>query len=87
MTESGKLFTFGEAEGGKLGLGPDIGNSDQTSPCEVTLPEPVTGVSCGSGHTMVVTVSGHVYTWGQSSHGQLGLGNKNKTLRTDFLHG
>ena len=78
VTQSGKLLTFGEAEGGKLGLGPEMGHTDQTSPCEVTLPEPVTSVSCGSGHTMVITVSGHVYTWGQSSHGQLGLGEDDK---------
>ena len=51
-----------------------IGDKDQNFPCEVSLKEPMTRVACGSGHTMVLSKNGNVFTWGQSSHGQLGLG-------------
>ena len=67
-------MTFGEADGGKLGLG-DRGE-DRDWPSEVTIPETVARVSCGSNHSLALTQSGRVYTWGQSSHGQLGLGNR-----------
>ena len=69
------MMTFGEADGGKLGLG-DRGSEDRDWPSEVNIPEAVVRVACGSNHTLALTQSGRVYTWGQSSHGQLGLGNR-----------
>ncbi|XP_028264081.1 probable E3 ubiquitin-protein ligase HERC3 isoform X2 [Parambassis ranga] len=33
-------------------------------------------VACGSQHTVILTKDGQVYTWGQDSRGQLGLGKK-----------
>ncbi|XP_019960901.2 probable E3 ubiquitin-protein ligase HERC3 [Paralichthys olivaceus] len=35
---------------------------------------PVRQVACGSQHSVVLTNDGRVYTWGQDSRGQLGLG-------------
>ena len=53
-TDSGKLITFGEAEGGKLGLPEDA--DDTTIPQEVTgIKGKVTWVSCGGSHTVAVT--------------------------------
>ncbi|KAG7523241.1 putative E3 ubiquitin-protein ligase HERC4 [Solea senegalensis] len=37
---------------------------------------PVSQVACGSGHSLVLTKDGQVYTWGQDSRGQLGLGKR-----------
>uniref|UniRef100_A0A3P9MKF2 HECT domain-containing protein n=1 Tax=Oryzias latipes TaxID=8090 RepID=A0A3P9MKF2_ORYLA len=36
----------------------------------------VTQVACGSQHTVVLSKDGQVYTWGQNSRGQLGLGKE-----------
>jgi len=47
------LYTFGEADGGKLGLGDDPDEVD--TPQKVDLPEPATAVACGGSHTVVVT--------------------------------
>ena len=33
-------------------------------------------VSCGAHHTVGVTISGRVYTWGRNTHGQLGVGDR-----------
>lgn len=53
FTESGDLYTFGESEGGKLGLGDDP--DDTESPQKVDIPEPVTTVACGGSHTVALT--------------------------------
>ncbi|XP_072291659.1 probable E3 ubiquitin-protein ligase HERC3 [Eucyclogobius newberryi] len=37
---------------------------------------PVSQVSCGSQHSVALTKDGHVFTWGQNSRGQLGLGQE-----------
>ena len=54
FADSGKLITFGEVEGGKLGLPEDV--DDTTVPQEVTgIKGKVTWVSCGGSHTVAVT--------------------------------
>ena len=42
----------------------------------VSMPEPVSSVSCGGHHTVALTSSGKLYSFGLSSNGQLGLGNR-----------
>ncbi|XP_073327616.1 probable E3 ubiquitin-protein ligase HERC4 [Pagrus major] len=41
---------------------------------EVLCKIPVLQVACGSQHSVALTKDGQVYTWGQDSRGQLGLG-------------
>ena len=74
VTTQGHLLTFGEEEGGKLGLGEEGEETD--TPQEVTIPGTVSSARCGASHTLVLTTEGKVFSFGQSSHGQLGLGNK-----------
>ena len=38
----------------------------------IGIPDTVTGVALGQDHTIAVTKSGTVYTWGSNQHGQLG---------------
>lgn len=52
-TETGDLYTFGESEGGKLGLGDDP--DDTETPQKVEIPESVTAVACGGAHTVALT--------------------------------
>lgn len=71
---SGRVYAWGCAANGRLGVGP-------TSSATVATPTPVAGdvrgaiqVSAGATHTTIVCSSGAVYTCGGGQWGQLGLG-------------
>lgn len=70
LTESGKLFMWGDNTEGQIGLGKE---SNVTTPQEVTVGRPVSWVSCGYYHSAFVTVDGGLYTFGESDSGKLGL--------------
>ncbi|XP_067675133.1 X-linked retinitis pigmentosa GTPase regulator-like isoform X2 [Haliotis asinina] len=73
VTESGDLYTFGETENGKLGLGDNP--AEYATPQHVSsITEKVKWVACGGSHTVVLTESGSVYTFGEGANGQLGHG-------------
>ena len=47
------MYTFGESDGGKLGLGDDPDDTDM--PQKVLIPEKVKSVACGGTHTVALT--------------------------------
>ena len=64
-TNLGRAFSFGFSEEGMLGLGEGITESAQ--PVELScLPdaERFASVSAGAGHTVALSTTGNVYTWG-----------------------
>ncbi|KAG3118656.1 hypothetical protein PI124_g4101 [Phytophthora idaei] len=71
------LYCFGSGTSGQLGQGEDNLESSQepirvphlTSTC-------VQHVACGSNHTLCLSVDGRVFTWGDNSFGQIGMGCK-----------
>uniref|UniRef100_J3M0R0 FYVE-type domain-containing protein n=1 Tax=Oryza brachyantha TaxID=4533 RepID=J3M0R0_ORYBR len=68
---SGKLFTWGDADRGKLG------HADKKMKLLPTCVDSLTDydfiqVSCGTALTVVLTVTGMVFTFGSFRHGQLG---------------
>nr|XP_019959640.1 PREDICTED: X-linked retinitis pigmentosa GTPase regulator-like isoform X1 [Paralichthys olivaceus] len=71
LTESGKLFMWGDNTEGQIGLGKE---SHATSPQEVSVGQPISWVSCGYYHSALVTVDGDLYTFGERDSGKLGLG-------------
>ncbi|XP_046887070.1 X-linked retinitis pigmentosa GTPase regulator-like isoform X1 [Hypomesus transpacificus] len=70
LTESGKLFMWGDNAEGQIGLGKE---SNVTTPQEVTVGYAVSWVACGYYHSAFVTVDGGLFTFGERDSGKLGL--------------
>ncbi|XP_036373044.1 probable E3 ubiquitin-protein ligase HERC3 isoform X1 [Megalops cyprinoides] len=74
VNEQGQVFTWGAGSGGQLGLG--------TAEEAVRVPRlikklyehRISQVMCGNQHCVALSKDGQIFTWGQNSHGQLGLG-------------
>ncbi|XP_065808263.1 retinitis pigmentosa GTPase regulator b isoform X1 [Labrus bergylta] len=73
LTESGKLFMWGDNTEGQIGLGKE---SHAASPQEVSVGQPISWVSCGYYHSALVTADGALYTFGERDSGKLGLGTE-----------
>ncbi|KAG7257912.1 hypothetical protein CRUP_021842 [Coryphaenoides rupestris] len=73
VTVGGGLYTFGERDSGKLGLGTDQLSGHRTPQLVRGVNGRATQVACGGGHTVVLTEEG-VYTFGLGQFGQLGHG-------------
>jgi RCC1 and BTB domain-containing protein len=75
-TEDGHMYTFGKGEDGQLGHGGDTDNTFSPSLVQALEGKHITQVQCGFGtHTMALTSSGYVFTWGKADFGRLGHGN------------
>lgn len=57
------VFTWGRGEDGQLGLG-DTADQDEPTYVDALRGVGVRQIACGSGHTVVLTTDGEVYTWG-----------------------
>lgn len=77
ISKLGELFTWGGGEHGQLGHGDKL---NKTTPCEVLELHGLIliQITCGWSHTVSLTDTGAVYTWGNGDHGKLGHGD---TLR------
>ena len=78
LTASGQLYAFGDNSSGALGNETNInqisGKANPT-PTLVTLPGqdgPVVQAAAGNDHSLALTASGQVYSFGHNSFGQLG---------------
>uniref|UniRef100_A0A7N0ZUT3 Uncharacterized protein n=1 Tax=Kalanchoe fedtschenkoi TaxID=63787 RepID=A0A7N0ZUT3_KALFE len=78
---SGKLFTWGDGDKGRLGHGDK--ETKLVPTCVAALVEPnFCRVACGHSLTVALTTSGHVYTMGSPVYGQLGNPQADSKLPT-----
>lgn len=77
VTKQGEVFSWGEESGGRLGLGVD---ADVSHPklIDALSGMSIEQVACGEYHSCAVTLSGDLYTWGDSTYssGFLGHGSE-----------
>ncbi|KAL6044707.1 G patch domain-containing protein 8 isoform X3 [Balamuthia mandrillaris] len=71
LTDLGDVYTCGSGSYGRLGLG-DTRDRNVPSCIEMLKGQRVRHIACGNKHTIAVTDSGQVWTWGAAFRGQLG---------------
>jgi len=84
LTKSGRVVTWGGNRWGQLGDG------QLTSSTKIHVPlqlrhRPVVSVACGENHSLVMTIGGNVYGWGENTQGQLGLSDTTNRLRPEQI--
>merc|ERR1711865_140254 len=95
LTPQGELYSWGNGASGKLGHGNDmnqtspaliqelVANDDvvvQMASGDSLVDVPVSSVSCGAAHTLVISKSGDVFTCGYGFEGALGHGDKSNQM-------
>jgi hypothetical protein len=80
-SESGEVYTFGKGEFGQLGHG-DVEDMLLPTTVKALDGKVITQVECASQHTVALTTSGYVYTWGREFHGSLGQGLRSEKSLT-----
>ncbi|KAM9465717.1 serine/threonine-protein kinase Nek9 isoform 1-T1 [Clarias gariepinus] len=74
VTDEDQMYMFGSDYYGCIGVENEKG-MEVLEPVllEFFQERPVRQVSCGDNHVVVLTHSGHIYSWGCGEHGRLGL--------------
>jgi alpha-tubulin suppressor-like RCC1 family protein len=83
-----EVYVWGDDSSGQLGLCGLFPEKQQVhlSPKICSFNVIIKSIACGFKHTLFVSESGHVYSMGSNSHGQLGIGdNMVKTKNTPTL--
>ncbi len=78
ITLSGGRLFAATPECGKvhqISLGSNPPTELTLGPCIASLPQPISQISCGTDHALMLTSTGAVYAYGLGSRGQLGLGD------------
>ncbi|KAG9416335.1 hypothetical protein AC1031_000736 [Aphanomyces cochlioides] len=89
VTESGEIYTWGGGEHGQLGHGDKV-NKTIPSLVEKLRTKIIVEITCGWSHTVALTSTGEVYTWGNGDHGKLGHNDQVKVTlpkQVEGLHG
>ncbi|GFU31029.1 e3 ubiquitin-protein ligase HERC2, partial [Nephila pilipes] len=74
LTVDGKVFSWGEGDDGKLGLGNRV-SYDRPRLILALKSKRIRDIACGSAHSAAISSSGELYTWGLGDYGRLGHGD------------
>ncbi|XP_070804586.1 probable E3 ubiquitin-protein ligase HERC6 [Pituophis catenifer annectens] len=75
ISSQGKVFSWGAGGFEQLGTGRLKDSSTPTKIYSLSMYN-VIQVACGHYHSIALTKDGRLFSWGQNSHGQLGLGKE-----------
>ena len=77
LTKSGIIYAMGNNKNNILGLSYNNNNNDFIyEPQHVsTITDKIIQIKCGFKHTVCISSAGKVFTWGNNTYGQLGLGS------------
>lgn len=75
LTNDGKVYVMGNNDYGQLGLGTTKNIVAQPVYLKSLQGIPVMQIACGAYHSMVLTVSGNIFSFGKNDFGQLGFGD------------
>lgn len=92
VTDSGQVYTWGDARSHQLGYQPH-GFTNQPTPRLVDALDGaafITQVACGQAHTVALSDRGVLFSWGSSKSGQCGHGDRSfvrkpRAIRVDDL--
>ncbi|XP_030048008.1 E3 ISG15--protein ligase HERC5 [Microcaecilia unicolor] len=77
LSKDGQLFAWGENTHGQLGLGDWCSLQPKPKLVKGLQSSPLAQITAGREHSIALSISGAVYSWGRNSMGQLGLGHTN----------
>ena len=81
LDSEGHVYTWGTNDYGQLGLGQN--DRFKSTPEKVRFVDNIVQVACGDFHVLALTADGEVYSWGNGTDGQLGIGtNSNQATPT-----
>ncbi|KAM9086669.1 E3 ISG15--protein ligase HERC5-like isoform 1-T1 [Megaptera novaeangliae] len=75
LSKGGELFAWGRNLDGQLGVGRKFASNPTPQIVEHLSGVPLVQISAGEAHSMALSLSGNVYSWGRNDCGQLGLGH------------
>lgn len=87
LTASGNVLAWGNNHGGAVGIG-EISETQMEMPVDARLVHNISGVasiSAGQSHSLAVTTSGALWTWGMNENGELGYDTGKKKQTTPRL--
>ena len=75
VTESGLVWAWGSNAIGQCGLGNELANTSEPRVVAALKNEKVTAVAAGAEHSLALSRTGEVYSWGGGGQGKLGHGS------------
>jgi alpha-tubulin suppressor-like RCC1 family protein len=75
LRDDGTVWTWGDNQQGKLGLG-SVTLAFSSKPQKVTGLSSIVAISAGTGHALALKSDGTVWVWGQNFGGDLGIGTQ-----------
>ncbi|XP_029424945.1 E3 ISG15--protein ligase HERC5 isoform X2 [Nannospalax galili] len=75
LSKDGELFAWGQNLHGQIGVGRRFPSTSTPQMVEHLMGVPLVQISAGEAHSMALSMSGNIYSWGKNDCGQLGLGH------------